>query len=130
MRRGAGIVAGLADGIAKHCPTAWVAVISNPVNSTVPIVAEVFKNAGAPLAPLRPCAQTPFHVKPALSGTTSLVPRCNLACSFRAHTVGCKGRNISQPPCLCNACLLTLSLSSALFSTLTKTLDVITNRET
>ena len=42
-----GIVAGLADGIAAHCPDAWVAVISNPVNSTVPIVAEVFKNAGA-----------------------------------------------------------------------------------
>lgn len=42
----AGIVAGLADGIAEHCPTAWVAVISNPVNSTVPIFAEVFKKAG------------------------------------------------------------------------------------
>ena len=42
-----GIVAGLADGIAEHCPSAWVAVISNPVNSTVPIFAEVFKKAGA-----------------------------------------------------------------------------------
>mmetsp|Transcript_7390 Transcript_7390/g.21856 ORF Transcript_7390/g.21856 Transcript_7390/m.21856 type:complete len:324 (+) Transcript_7390:141-1112(+) len=42
----AGIVAGLAKGIAKTCPDAWVAIISNPVNSTVPIVAEVFKAAG------------------------------------------------------------------------------------
>lgn len=45
---GAGIVSGLAKGIAKTCPKAWVAIISNPVNSTVPIVAEVFKQAGEP----------------------------------------------------------------------------------
>ena len=43
----ADIVAGLAEGIAEHCPEAWIAVISNPVNSTVPIVAEVLKKAGA-----------------------------------------------------------------------------------
>jgi malate dehydrogenase len=30
----------------RHCPKAFIAVISNPVNSTVPIVAEVFKKAG------------------------------------------------------------------------------------
>jgi malate dehydrogenase len=42
----AGIVQGLAEGIAKVAPGAWVAIISNPVNSTVPIVAEVFKRAG------------------------------------------------------------------------------------
>jgi malate dehydrogenase len=42
----AGIVATLCEGIARHCPDAWVAIISNPVNSTVPIAAEVFKRAG------------------------------------------------------------------------------------
>ena len=42
-------MAGLAEGIAQHCPNAWIAVISNPVNSTVPIVAEVLKKAGATL---------------------------------------------------------------------------------
>ena len=42
----AGIVAGLCEGIAQACPDAWVAIISNPVNSTVPIAAEVFKRAG------------------------------------------------------------------------------------
>jgi len=42
----AGIVRDLATGIAKYCPTAFVCVISNPVNSTVPIVAEVLKNHG------------------------------------------------------------------------------------
>jgi malate dehydrogenase len=42
----AGIVQTLCEGIAKYCPRAWVAIISNPVNSTVPIAAEVFKRAG------------------------------------------------------------------------------------
>jgi malate dehydrogenase len=39
----AGIVRDLAIGIATTAPKAFVLVISNPVNSTVPIVAEVFK---------------------------------------------------------------------------------------
>jgi len=42
----AGIVRTLCEGIAKCCPNAIVNVISNPVNSTVPIAAEVFKKAG------------------------------------------------------------------------------------
>jgi len=42
----AGIVAELAEGCAKYCPKAWVTIIANPVNSTVPITAEVFKNNG------------------------------------------------------------------------------------
>jgi malate dehydrogenase len=42
----AGIVKGLCTAIAKYCPEAIVNVISNPVNSTVPIAAEVFKKAG------------------------------------------------------------------------------------
>lgn len=42
----AGIVKTLCEGIAKCCPQAIVNIISNPVNSTVPIAAEVFKKAG------------------------------------------------------------------------------------
>ncbi|CAM8954630.1 unnamed protein product [Rhodiola kirilowii] len=42
----AGIVKGLCTAIAKYCPNAIVNMISNPVNSTVPIAAEVFKKAG------------------------------------------------------------------------------------
>jgi hypothetical protein len=42
----AGIVRDLATGIAKTCPKAFILVISNPVNSTVPIVAEVLKQHG------------------------------------------------------------------------------------
>jgi malate dehydrogenase len=42
----AGIVRDLVKGIAEACPKAFVLVISNPVNSTVPIAAEVLKAAG------------------------------------------------------------------------------------
>ncbi|CAD5174139.1 malate dehydrogenase, mitochondrial-like [Musa acuminata AAA Group] len=42
----AGIVKSLCTAIAKYCPSAVVNMISNPVNSTVPIASEVFKKAG------------------------------------------------------------------------------------
>lgn len=42
----AGIVQSLCEGVAKFCPRAIVNIISNPVNSTVAIAAEVFKRAG------------------------------------------------------------------------------------
>jgi len=42
----ASIVMGLANAAAKYCPNAALCVISNPVNSTVPICAETFKKAG------------------------------------------------------------------------------------
>ncbi|CAM6095116.1 unnamed protein product [Calypogeia fissa] len=42
----AGIVKSLVEGVTKFCPEAIVTIISNPVNSTVPIAAEVMKAAG------------------------------------------------------------------------------------
>lgn len=42
----ASIVKTLMEGVAEHCPGAVIAIISNPVNSTVPIAAEVLKRAG------------------------------------------------------------------------------------
>jgi len=42
----AGIVKGLAEQCAKACPKALFLIISNPVNSTVPIFAEVLKQQG------------------------------------------------------------------------------------
>lgn len=36
----------LLSGICKYCPPAFVAIITNPVNSTVPIAVEVLKKAG------------------------------------------------------------------------------------
>ncbi|GHJ86328.1 hypothetical protein NliqN6_2730 [Naganishia liquefaciens] len=42
----ASIVRDLAKACAEHCPKAMICIISNPVNSTVPIFAEVYKKAG------------------------------------------------------------------------------------
>lgn len=42
----ASIVRDLAKAAADHCPNAVLLIISNPVNSTVPIVAEVLKSKG------------------------------------------------------------------------------------
>eukprot|EP01116_Phalansterium_solitarium_P005547 TRINITY_DN1731_c1_g1_i1.p1 TRINITY_DN1731_c1_g1~~TRINITY_DN1731_c1_g1_i1.p1 ORF type:complete len:347 (+),score=115.03 TRINITY_DN1731_c1_g1_i1:94-1041(+) len=42
----AGIVKTLITGVAKTCPKALVAIITNPVNSTVPVAAGVLKAAG------------------------------------------------------------------------------------
>lgn len=42
----AGIVRDLAEAAAKIAPKAFVAIITNPVNSTVPIFSEVYKNNG------------------------------------------------------------------------------------
>merc|ERR1712039_942367 len=42
----AGIVKSLVAGCAEACPNACILIISNPVNSTVPIAAEVLKQKG------------------------------------------------------------------------------------
>uniref|UniRef100_A0A0C9RRM8 malate dehydrogenase n=1 Tax=Wollemia nobilis TaxID=56998 RepID=A0A0C9RRM8_9CONI len=42
----AGIVKTLVEAIADNCPNAFIHIISNPVNSTVPIAAEVLKQKG------------------------------------------------------------------------------------
>merc|ERR1711931_611995 len=42
----ASIVATLCQAAAKACPEAMIAIISNPVNSTVPIASEIYKKAG------------------------------------------------------------------------------------
>lgn len=44
---GVGIVANLVKAVAQHCPSALINIITNPVNSTVPIAAEVLKAADA-----------------------------------------------------------------------------------
>lgn len=43
----ASIVANLAKACAENCPGAMICIISNPVNSTVPIATEVYKKVGA-----------------------------------------------------------------------------------
>jgi len=46
LKINAGIVRDLAKAIATTCPKAFILVISNPVNSTVPIFAEILKEHG------------------------------------------------------------------------------------
>ena len=42
----AGIVKNLCEAAAETCPKAFIAIITNPVNSTVPIACEVFQKCG------------------------------------------------------------------------------------
>jgi malate dehydrogenase len=56
-----GIVKGLVEACAEHCPGAILAIISNPVNSTVPIAAEVLKAKGV-YDPKKLCGVTTLDV--------------------------------------------------------------------
>ncbi|KAL5556717.1 hypothetical protein UlMin_038953 [Ulmus minor] len=78
----AGIVKTLCEGIAKCCPNAIVNLISNPVNSTVPIAAEVFKKAGT------------FDPKRVLGVTMLDVVRAN---TFVAEVLGLDPRDVDVP---------------------------------
>lgn len=78
----AGIVRNLCEGIAKCCPNAVVNLISNPVNSTVPIAAEVFKKAGT------------YNPKRLLGVTTLDVVRAN---TFVAEVLGLDPREVNVP---------------------------------
>lgn len=42
----AGIVKSLVEAIVRNCPKAFIAIITNPVNSTVPVAAEILKKHG------------------------------------------------------------------------------------
>ncbi|KAF9874304.1 malate dehydrogenase [Colletotrichum karsti] len=46
FKTNAGIIADLANGVAKYCSKALVGIITNPVNITVPIAAECLKKNG------------------------------------------------------------------------------------
>jgi malate dehydrogenase len=78
----AGIVKSLAEGIAEHAPNAIINIISNPVNSTVPITAEVLKAAGV-------------YDKRKLMGVTTLdVVRAN---TFVAEAKGLELKHVDVP---------------------------------
>ncbi|KAG5528226.1 hypothetical protein RHGRI_028981 [Rhododendron griersonianum] len=78
----AGIVKTLCEGITKCCPNAIVNLISNPVNSTVPIAAEVFKKAGT------------YDPKRLLGVTMLVVVRAN---TFVAEVMGLDPREVEVP---------------------------------
>jgi malate dehydrogenase len=78
----AGIVRTLIEGVAKHCPHAIVNIISNPVNSTVPIAAEVLKIAGV------------YDPKRLFGVTTLDVVRAN---TFVAEVIGVDPKDVNVP---------------------------------
>jgi len=78
----AGIVRTLIEGVAKHCPHAIINIISNPVNSTVPIAAEVLKIAGV------------YDPKRLFGVTTLDVVRAN---TFVAEVIGVDPKDVNVP---------------------------------
>merc|ERR1719382_2104199 len=78
----ASIVATLAAAAAKVCPDAMVGIISNPVNSTVPIAAEVYKKAGV-YNPKKIFGVSTLAVVTIMP----LISQCSPAVSFDADTL-------------------------------------------
>lgn len=73
FKTNANVIASLLSGVAEFCPKAFVAIITNPVNSTVPIAVEVLKKAGV------------FDPRKVFGVTTLDVVR---ASTFVAHVLG------------------------------------------
>mgnify|MGYP003344616733 CR=1 FL=1 len=78
----ASIVQAIAQACAEACPKAMIAIISNPVNSTVPIATEVFKKAGV------------YDPKRIFGVTTLDVVRAN---TFIAEAKGLNPANVAVP---------------------------------
>ncbi|EPS98839.1 hypothetical protein FOMPIDRAFT_1024432 [Fomitopsis schrenkii] len=83
----AGIVRTLATGIATAAPKAAVLVISNPVNSTVPIVVEVFKQHGV-FNPKKIFGVTTLDVVRAQTFIAEVLGDLSLAHSINVPVVG------------------------------------------
>jgi len=78
----ASIVAQLTAACAEHCPDALLAIISNPVNSTVPIAAEILKAKGV------------YNPKKLCGVTTLDICRAN---TFVADNQGVDARTLNVP---------------------------------
>ncbi|KII90055.1 hypothetical protein PLICRDRAFT_40233 [Plicaturopsis crispa FD-325 SS-3] len=83
----AGIIRDLATGIATTAPKAFVLVISNPVNSTVPVVAEVFKKHGV-FDPKRLFGVTTLDVVRASTFVSEIIGDLSLSTSVTVPVVG------------------------------------------
>ncbi|KAH9620797.1 hypothetical protein KSS87_012566 [Heliosperma pusillum] len=94
----AGIVRTLCEGIVRCCPRAVVNLISNPVNSTVPIAAQVFKKAGI------------YDPKRLLGVTMLDVVRAN---TFVAEALNLDPREVDVPVAKAGAGSATLSMAYA-----------------
>ncbi|KAG5421161.1 MDH1 [Candida metapsilosis] len=83
----ASICQGLAEGIAENSPKAFVLVISNPVNSTVPIFAETLKKKGV-YDPARLFGVTTLDIVRANTFISQLYPKDTKPTDFNVNVIG------------------------------------------
>jgi len=83
----AGIVRDLATAIASFCPSAFVCVISNPVNSTVPVTAAVLKQHGV-FDPKRLFGVTSLDVVRASTMSAQAIGSPNDAAKYTIPVIG------------------------------------------
>ncbi|GAA6019823.1 hypothetical protein JCM8202_001708 [Rhodotorula sphaerocarpa] len=83
----ASIVRDLVQGIAQNCPKAFVLIISNPVNSTVPIAAEVLKAAGV-FDPKRLFGVTTLDVVRSSTMSAQAIDSPNSAAEYTIPVIG------------------------------------------
>uniref|UniRef100_A0A3B3S8R8 Malate dehydrogenase n=1 Tax=Paramormyrops kingsleyae TaxID=1676925 RepID=A0A3B3S8R8_9TELE len=76
------IMATLADACARNCPDAMLCIITNPVNSTVPIASEILKNHGV------------YNPKQVFGVTTLDIVRAN---TFVAELMGLDPAQVNVP---------------------------------
>lgn len=108
----------LVTGVAKFCPKAYVCIITNPVNSTLPIACKVLEQHGV------------FDAKKVFGVTTLDVVR---ASTFAAHALGTADPKTYQVPVVgghSGATILPLfSQSSPSIDFSQEQLDAVTNRK-
>ncbi|KAJ2556888.1 hypothetical protein GGH95_005277, partial [Coemansia sp. RSA 1836] len=112
----AGIVKGLIEAIAENSPRAFICIISNPVNSTVPIAAEVLKKRGI-YDPKRLFGVTTLDVVRASRFVRDIRPNVDAA-TLRIPVVGGHSGNTIVP--LLSLASTPLDLSNAEVAELTK----------
>lgn len=83
----AGIVRDIMEAVATHAPSAFVLIISNPVNSTVPIAAEVLKKHGV-FNPKKLFGVTTLDVVRAQTFTASVAGSSSSPASYTIPVVG------------------------------------------
>ncbi|KAK6460273.1 lactate/malate dehydrogenase [Scheffersomyces coipomensis] len=83
----ASIIKSLAEGIAQSSPDAFVLVISNPVNSTVPIVAETLKKHGV-YNPSKLFGVTTLDIVRANTFIAQLYPTDSKPTDFNVNVIG------------------------------------------
>ncbi|CAK7895084.1 malate dehydrogenase, cytoplasmic [[Candida] anglica] len=83
----ASIVRDLAQGIAENAPDAFVLIISNPVNSTVPIVAETLKKNGV-YNPKKLFGVTTLDIVRANTFISQLYPDSTTPSNFNINVIG------------------------------------------